>query len=176
MAAITAGAAAAAAGIGAGSGLISDILNWFNVHHTNDMNERIARENRQFQHDEAILGRQWEEQMANTAYQRSLSDMQAAGLNPNLLAPSSASVGSTSAPQGSSATMQAPHLGDFMTGVSSALTAYANLKLINSLVEKNDFNNMYTASKDDLNRQLWNLRDNNAAKAIFSKERSVIKY
>lgn len=35
-----------------------------------------------FNHDEALLQRQWETQMSNTAFQRQVADMQLAGINP----------------------------------------------------------------------------------------------
>lgn len=43
-----------------------------------------SRTNRQFNADEALLSRNWQERMSNTAYQRTTKDMKAAGINPML--------------------------------------------------------------------------------------------
>lgn len=63
-----------------------------------------------FSHDEALLQRDWQEKMSNTAYQRAMKDMRAAGLNPVLMFSkgfSSASTPSGAAGTGSSASMSA---------------------------------------------------------------------
>lgn len=55
----------------------------------------IMREQNQFNHDEAELDRNWQEQMSNTAHQREVKDLLSAGLNPILSANNSgASTGS----------------------------------------------------------------------------------
>lgn len=49
-------------------------------------NSAEAAQNRAFQSEEAATNRAWQERMANTAYQRAVADLKAAGLNPVLAA------------------------------------------------------------------------------------------
>lgn len=88
-------------GIGAAAG---GYLNYLGQRSANQSNQRIAREQMAFQ-----------ERMSNTAYQRSVADMRAAGINPIL----AASQGGASTPGGASATMQ----NEVSGGVNSAMDA-----------------------------------------------------
>lgn len=57
-----------------------------------DFQRQSADRAMQFNHDEAELSRKWQEMMSNTAHQREIKDLKAAGLNPVLSAMSGAPV------------------------------------------------------------------------------------
>lgn len=64
-----------------------------------DFQRQSAQEAMKFNHDEAELSRLWQERMSDTAHQREIKDLQAAGLNPVLSA-----MGGSGAPVTSGAT------------------------------------------------------------------------
>lgn len=73
---------------------------------TNQLNAEEAQKNRDFNSAQASMNRDFQQQMSNTAFQRSSEDMQAAGLNPMLMFGSG---GPASTPGGSQASGSAAH-------------------------------------------------------------------
>lgn len=80
------------------SGIGSSITSMFNMNSQDKTNEENARQ--------AQMNRDFQERMSNTAYQRGMSDMRAAGLNPIL----AYQKGGASSPSGAQAAMVAPKI------------------------------------------------------------------
>lgn len=92
------------------------------------------REANQFNAEEAQKNRAWQEEMSNTAYQRQVRDMQAAGLNPALMYGGAGSSGASS-PSGAAASSVSPSSGnisDLLGNIMDMALLGAQIKNINA--------------------------------------------
>lgn len=129
-----------------------------------DRNARAAADQRQsdergserqmaFQTSEAVSARQWSERMANTAHQRQIADLAAAGLNPILSGTGGmgANTPGTSAPSGSKAGAALQAASTTGLGAAASAMAYKRNRADLELIESQMWNTqMDTALKDKL--------------------------
>lgn len=87
-----------------------------------DFQRQSAAEAMRFNHDEAVLSRAWQERMSDTAHQREIKDLQAAGLNPVLSAMGGSGAPVTSGATASGYTSQGSK-GDTDTSIAPALVS-----------------------------------------------------
>jgi len=121
--------------IGAVGGLIGGAMSYRGASNANALNKRLAREQMAFSQASSREQMQFQERMSNTAYQRAVADMTAAGINPIL----AFNQGGASTPGGSSASgAMATMQNELGAGVSTALQSMmvkANIDQTKALTE-----------------------------------------
>lgn len=106
--------------IGAGAGLLGGVMSGIGQHQTNVANARMAREQMNFQRE-----------MSNTSWQRAVTDIKAAGLNPAL----AYGQGGATSPAGQTATMQNT-AGNAINSAAAVAQSVANIELTKAQAAK----------------------------------------
>lgn len=127
--------------LGGLGGIVSAGINYFSAKDTNRKAKKLAREQMGFQ-----------ERMSNTAYQRAVKDMRAAGINPML----AYAQGGASTPSGAQPNLKAPSVGDTaLTGMEVG-SKTTQRKLQNQNIIKQ--NKLIDAQTDHANAQASSAR------------------
>lgn len=138
---------------GIGGSLLGGLFNFDSQRSTNDANLRINREQMSFQ-----------ERMSDTAHQREVADLKAAGLNPVL----SAGGSGASTPSGAGSTLQAPQIQ--MPNIVDAIGTMAGIQQNQQRVDIEKANSASQIAKNLSETELTRMRKILAQKGLIRAE------
>ena len=133
----------------AGAGFFSSLVSLATSAFSNAINQHYTRETREEQNAfnswEAQKARMWNQQMDNTKYQRTVADMQAAGVNPALAMQGGVSTQASSNAQAQGANVAVPQLD--LSQVAQMFMQAKQLKIQEKLADSQSNKNNAEAGK-----------------------------
>lgn len=141
--------------VGAVAGpLIGGLLGSQGQESANSTNVQIAQQTNDFNAQQAQLNRDFQQNMSNTAWQRGVKDMEAAGLNPML----AYGIGPASVPSGNAASGVSAHVENAMEplarSISNVSTTAAQVENVHADTKVKENTADQVASQAELNRSL----------------------
>lgn len=135
--------------------IVGSALTYSGTKQTNELNQKLAREQTEFQKASTQEQMDFQERMSNTAYQRMRKDLEQAGFNPML----AVNQGGASTPQGSSAIGARAEMQNKMkAAVNSAIAikqAQAELELTREAIKSARYENVGKKAESKIDQTMY---------------------